>query len=316
MTVNVAATDDETMTTFTNPTGSGPIPDGPAGAAFSQTINVSGLGGDVVDVSITITGLTTSNPDDLDFLLVGPDGVHNLEFWSDVGGNLDITNLTFTIADFGTSTLSDNGPLAAGTLRAADYTITEANSFFGPTFTINHPTGNGGIATFASAFAGITPNGNWTLYVRDDEAADIASFTSWSLSIATSGVAPTATELTQTQAYTEGGATVALNDIVVTDPDVGDTITATLTLNNPAAGVLTTSGTATYTPGTGVWTITGTVAEVNTALAAVSFTPATDNDVDTTITTHIEDAAASGPADGTITLDVTPVERSRRRRPT
>ena len=71
--------------------------------------------------------------------------------------------------------------------------------------------------------------------------------------------------------------------------------------------MLTTSGTATYTPGTGVWTITGTLAQVNAALAAVAFMPATDNDVDTTITTHIEDAAASGPADGTITLDVTPV---------
>ena len=65
-------------------------------------------------------------------------------------------------------------------------------------------------------------------------------------------------------------------NIVVSEVDTSpaQTITATLTLNNTAAGVLTTSGTATYTPGTGVWTITGTVAEVNTALAAVSFTPA------------------------------------------
>ena len=78
---------------------------------------------------------------------------------------------------------------------------------------------------------------------------------------------------------------------MVTDPDVGETITATLTLSNTAAGVLTTSGAATYTAGTGIWTITGTVAQVNTALASVSFTPATNNDVDATITTHIEDAA-------------------------
>ena len=56
-----------------------------------------------------------------------------------------------------------------------------------------------------------------------------------------------------------------------------------------------------------MWTITGTLVQVNAALAAVSFTPATQNDVDTTITTHIQDAAASGPADGAITLDVTPV---------
>jgi hypothetical protein len=118
---------------------------------------------------------------------------------------------------------------------------------------------------------------------------------------------PTATDLTQTHTYTEDAATVALTDIVVSDADTGDAITATLTLNNPAAGVLTTSGSASYTPGTGIWAISGTVAQVNTVLAAVSFTPAPNNDSDTTITTHIEDVAGVGPVDGTITLDVTAV---------
>src|SRR5258705_116056 len=87
----------------------------------------------------------------------------------------------------------------------------------------------------------------------------------------------------------------------------GDTITATLTLANTAAGSLTTSGTATYTAATGVWTITGTVAQVNAALAAVAFVPASNNDVNTTITTHIVDAANTGPTDGVINLNVTAV---------
>ena len=112
--------------------------------------------------------------------------------------------------------------------------------------------------------------------------------------------APAATNLTQTKAYTEGAASVALDDIVVSEVDTGpaQTITATLTLSNTAAGAADDSGAATYTAGTGVWTITGTVAQVNAALAAVAFTPATNNDVDATITTHIEDAAATGPANG------------------
>ena len=49
------------------------------------------------------------------------------------------------------------------------------------------------------------------------------------------------------------------------------------------------------------------MAQVNAALAAVAFTPATNNDLDTTIATSIRDAAGTGPADGAITLDVTPV---------
>ena len=121
--------------------------------------------------------------------------------------------------------------------------------------------------------------------------------------------APAANNLTQTKAYTEGAASVALDDIVASEVDTSPTqaITATLTLSNAAAGVLTTSGTATYTSGTGVWTVTGTVAQVNAALASVSFTPATNNDVDATIATHIQDQDTVGPADGVITLDVTPV---------
>ncbi len=91
--------------------------------------------------------------------------------------------------------------------------------------------------------------------------------------------------------------------------DTGETITATLTLANPAAGTLTATSLngETYDAGTGVWTVTGSVATVNAALAAAAFEPASDNDVNTTITTHIEDAAATGPADGSIALTVTPV---------
>ena len=74
--------------------------------------------------------------------------------------------------------------------------------------------------------------------------------------------------------------------------------------------MLTTSGTATYTAVTGVWTITDTVANVNAALADVAFTPATDNDVDAKITTHIEDQDAAGPADGEITDGTSGVDES------
>src|SRR5690606_18989887 len=60
---------------------------------------------------------------------------------------------------------------------------------------------------------------------------------------------PTATNLTQNKSFTEDGGNVALDDIVVTDPDASETITATLTLSSAAAGVLTTGtyGSATST---------------------------------------------------------------------
>ena len=75
----------------------------------------------------------------------------------------------------------------------------------------------------------------------------------------------------------------------ITDVDSGETVTASLTLADPTAGALTTSGTATYTAGTGLWTLTDTVANVNLALANLVFTPNTDNDVDTSIDVVIDD---------------------------
>lgn len=113
---------------------------------------------------------------------------------------------------------------------------------------------------------------------------------------------PTATNLDQAISFNEDVGPVALLDIVVTDSDPSETITATLELSSPAAGTLTTSGAATYDPATGVWSVTGSVAEVNAALAAVSVDLATDWEEGFTITTRIRDAADTGPADGTISF--------------
>ncbi|MDV6033832.1 MAG: DUF4347 domain-containing protein [Phycisphaera sp. RhM] len=121
---------------------------------------------------------------------------------------------------------------------------------------------------------------------------------------------PVAASMNQSKNYTEGDTGVALDDIVVTDADSGETITATLTLNLPATGALTTgtfgAATSSYNVVSGVWTVTGSVADVNAALAAVAFAPATDNDIDSQITVRIRDSLGDGPLDGLIQLTVTP----------
>ncbi len=154
--------------------------------------------------------------------------------------------------------------------------------------------------------------GDYFVVVRTEDAAGNLSNASGALPIHIN-TAPTANgNLSQTVNYMEDpGGSVALDDIVVTDVDPGDTITATLTLSDAAAGVLSTgtygSATSTFDGDTGVWTVTGSVADVNAALAAVAFTPATDWDQNVTITTRIRDINGSGPTDGTITLNVTAV---------
>ncbi len=88
--------------------------------------------------------------------------------------------------------------------------------------------------------------------------------------------------------------------------DPFEVITATLTMSNPANGSLTAaSGNGeTYTAGTGVWTVTGSLAEVNTALAAVELiTTATTSTADS-IAVSIDDGDedGSGAQTGTISF--------------
>src|SRR5262245_27792441 len=95
----------------------------------------------VVDLQVRLTGLSHAFPDDLDFLLVGPNGV-GLEFWSDAGGLTDI-NGEFIIADSGASLLPNETAIAPGTYRPTDYeTPLETSSNWAgvpPSITINHP---------------------------------------------------------------------------------------------------------------------------------------------------------------------------------
>src|SRR4029077_11524018 len=80
---------------------------------------------------------------------------------------------------------------------------------------------------------------------------------------------PAASNLTRTKAYTEGAASVALDDIVVSEVDTSpaQTITATLTLSQPTLGGRLSGGGGSVDLSLGTWTITGSVATVNAALA-------------------------------------------------
>jgi VCBS repeat-containing protein len=161
---------------------------------------------------------------------------------------------------------------------------------------------------FADLAAGQTRTTSFQYTVTDSTGR----FDTATTTITVEGVndAPTASNLTQAVAALEDGGAVALGDIVVADADTGDTVTATLTLSQPQAGTLSVSpagsATPTYNAVTGVWMVSGSVAEVNAALAAVAFTPAPNWDKPVSIATQIRDAAGAGPANGTITVNVTP----------
>lgn len=106
--------------------------------------------------------------------------------------------------------------------------------------------------------------------------------------------------------YSRWATSVPLPDIVVNDPDTGDNITVTLTLQgmqNVGSLSYTSFNGEWYSPTTGVWTITEKVEKVNLALKVVSLIPDSSNVFDSTITVHVEDSAGDGPCDSLIRLE-------------
>lgn len=158
---------------------------------YPSEIVVNGFAsGTVTNVSVTLKGFYHAYPDDVDILLVAPNGV-NFVLFSDVGGGNSVSNLNITLDDAATTILPDLGPLTSGTFKPTN--VVANDSFPGPT--VNHPGDDaapGGSATFASKFNGMNSdlvNGTWKLYVVDDETGDSGSITGgWSISF--SGVSP------------------------------------------------------------------------------------------------------------------------------
>ncbi len=192
-----------------------------------------------------------------------------------------------------TLTLSNTaaGSLSTGTSGAVTSTYVAGTGVW---------TASGAMANVNTLLAGVlfTPaaNFNSSFTIATSVSDGVAPATTGSKALTGTAVndAPTATNLNAAETYTEN---VALNliDIVVSDVDHATT-TATLTLSNPAAGSLSTgtSGavTSTYVAGTGVWTASGAMANVNTLLAGVLFTPAANFNSSFTIATSVSDGVA------------------------
>jgi subtilisin-like proprotein convertase family protein len=147
----------------------GPTDFGPA-SIFPATIGVSGVAGTVTKVTVTTLAMDFSRADDLDMLLVGPNGAQVM-LMSDACGKAGAENFDLTFDDDAPTFLSDNGPCAKnlrGSFKPSNYFadkdgIEEEDDF--PPFGGPPPPYTNSL----SAFKGISPNGDWKLFVLDDE---------------------------------------------------------------------------------------------------------------------------------------------------
>ncbi len=149
-----------------NPT---PVSIADAGPAllYPSVVHISGFGGLVDKVTVTLTNLNHANVADIDLLLVGPQGQKVL-LMSDVGLLGSVTNADLTFDDDATNSLPQTGSVVSGRYRPTN---------FGTGDTFYPPAPTGPYATTLAAFTGTDPNGDWKLFLVDDSGRDLGELT-------------------------------------------------------------------------------------------------------------------------------------------
>ncbi len=152
-----------------------PVATSGAASPYPSNISVSGIAGTVSKVTVTLTNMNHTFPDDIDVLLVGPAG-QKIILMSDAGGTNDLVNNTLTFDDAGPA-LPDSAVIGSGTFRPTNFDTLEA-------FPAPAPAGPYG--SLLAAFNGTNPNGTWSLYVFDDAGVDSGSIAGgWRLNFQT-----------------------------------------------------------------------------------------------------------------------------------
>jgi len=163
---------------------------------YPSIITVGQLPGEITSVAVSLVNITHPNPDDLDVLLVGPQGQAVL-LMSDAGGVANVTNVTVTFTETSRFRISDAGPMVSGTYGPSVY---DANDNFP-----NAPPGP--YSAKLEAFHGRNPNGQWKLYVVDDSVLLNAGVINggWRLVINTTNRPPVITMPLEDQVVPLGG---------------------------------------------------------------------------------------------------------------
>jgi subtilisin-like proprotein convertase family protein len=205
-----------------------------ANQAPPSSIFVSGLTTPIADVNVTLFGLTHGVVNDLDILLLGPQGQSAL-LVSDVGSGAN--NVTLTIDDQAPEQISSVGPFTTGTFQPTNFQSPDS-------FTPPAPASPKGsrLAVFNSTDA----NGEWRLIIRDDSLGNAGALVGgWSLNITTANGVPNALPDRNTvragNTVTDQGG-VLENDL---DPD-DDPLTAVLA-GEPAKGTVSLQPDGSYT---------------------------------------------------------------------
>jgi subtilisin-like proprotein convertase family protein len=143
---------------------------------YPSTINVSGVGGTLIKITVTFANLTHTWPRDIDALLESPYQQSTL-LMAHAGGGNPVKGVTLTFDDAASTNLPQAGQIVSGTYNPTVY-------FPVPTFPAPAPSIP--YATNLSNFIGSNPNGTWSLFVIDDTSLNVGAISNgWSLNVIT-----------------------------------------------------------------------------------------------------------------------------------
>jgi hypothetical protein len=132
----------------------------------------------IVDVDVVLRGLFHPRPDDIDMLLLAPNG-RDAILMSDAGGEHPPRTVTITLNDEAPQFLPDSGTLTSGAFRTSNYPTNNDTSDAFYLLDTGSISGN----RLLSTFDGMDPNGEWRLYVVSDTSSPGGSIGSVELKI-------------------------------------------------------------------------------------------------------------------------------------
>lgn len=171
---NLSITAETGGTSSFSSSGAVTIPSSGAASPYPSVINVSGLAGALERVTVRLDGLVHTWGDDLDILLVAPDG-SGVVLMSDTGGGESYAGHSLIFDDLAPTGLLDaNLATHSGRYRPTDFEP-------GDSFPASAPAGP--YLASLSSLHGIDPNGQWQLFVVDDDAGATGSLAAWTLEL-------------------------------------------------------------------------------------------------------------------------------------
>ena len=269
---------------FCNPAG--PATPSTQGAAtpYPSEIFVSNFTGNIVNMTVELNGISSTNLPLTDLLLVGPTGAAIVPFGG-IGDNSTISEVNVTLSDSASSLLPSGTALASGTYKPTS--LTSDLSFPAPapsTFGYAAPTGS---TTLSSQFAGTSPNGTWQLFAIADGTDGVASISGgWCLTF------PATPSVSVAGATTSYGSTA------------GVATSATFT----GSGGVAPSGTVSFSAATGSFSAASCTSSGAVLSCSSTYTPSgtlAANTYTGYITASITAAGGYTSASGTGTLTVT-----------